>query len=233
MLRFNANLFRIANMCASKEETRYYLRGVYVEPHHDCGVTLTATNGVKMIVIHDEDGKADESAIINLDDVLKLCKSKRGVAPVVTIDTRATDAMIYDTREGQRIGVALGARIDGTFPDYRRAIPRKFKNATVPAFASQHLSDLAAVGTELAAHFFTEFKPKELNITDRKDCVQISAEDCDRPGGSPALVSWFLIPQAFAVLMPVKGKSEDASLPSWFSHSRATVDGKPVRQAAE
>jgi DNA polymerase III sliding clamp (beta) subunit (PCNA family) len=234
MIRFNANLFRIAFSCASREKTRYYLQAVYVEPHAVRGVTLTATNGVKMICIHDEDGRADEPAIINLGDTLKLCKAKRGYVRVVVIETGASDATIFEAKEPatetdfNRIAIAPRVRVDGSFPDYRRVIPTVFRNSMAPAFASQHAAELVAVGAELAEHFFAGFKAKEPNVTERKDCFQLSAADNDAPEGSPALFAWAMIPQAFAILMPTRNKGNAAVLPTWFTGESALV-----AQAAE
>ncbi len=224
MIRFNANLFRIAMLCSSKEQTRYYLCGVYVQPHHVKGVTMVATDGHKLVVIHDESGSADESAIVNLGDALKLCKPKRNERRDVRIKTGENDATICETFEDKDgvltdipFGMAYGVRIDGSFPDYRRVVPRAFKNTTAPAFASWYLSEMAAVGIELAAHFH-DFKAKTYIGVDRRDAMQICAEDCDTPSSGPALVTWPSMSKAFAVLMPVRGKTDVAeSSPDWYS----------------
>lgn len=242
MIRFNANLFRIAFLCASKEETRYYLQGVYVEPHHKKGVTLTTTNGHKLISIHDESGFADECAIINLGDSIKLCKPKRGERRDVIVYTGGQDAAIVSTTSfierdktetltDTPIGMAYKVKIDGCFPGYRRVIPRSFNNCMAPAFASQFIAELSLVGAELAAHFH-DFNAKTHVGNDRKDAMQISAgADDDRPQGSPALFHWPLMPQAVAILMPVAHKGNVATLPAWFS--RSPVAAKPAAQAAE
>lgn len=223
MIRFNANLFRIAALCQSKEETRYYLCGVYVEPHHVKGVTMVATDGHKLIVLHDESGIADESAIIRLGDALKLCKPKRGERRDVRIGTNENDATIYDTFEDKdgtlndtSLGMAYGVRIDGSFPDYRRVVPKVFSNTVTPAFASWYLSEMALVGVELAAHFHG-FKAKTYIGTDRSDAMQVCAEEGKNPTSGPALVTWPATPKAFAVLMPVLNKANAASLPDWYS----------------
>lgn len=50
----NADLFRIAYSCVSTEETRYYLNGVHLEPHPCGGAFMVATDGHRLIVVHDE-----------------------------------------------------------------------------------------------------------------------------------------------------------------------------------
>jgi DNA polymerase III sliding clamp (beta) subunit (PCNA family) len=67
MIRVNASLFRIAFKCTSTEASRYYLNGVFIEKHPTLqGVTMTATDGHKLISIYDESGTADAPAIVQL-----------------------------------------------------------------------------------------------------------------------------------------------------------------------
>lgn len=236
MIRFNANLFRIAAMCQSNEETHYYLCGVFVEPHSVKGVTLTTTDGHKMLVIHDETGFADESAIIRLSD-MKPCKAKRGMVRVVTIETGANEASFMETFETasddetafHKVGAAFDVRVDGTFPDYRRVVPKSFGDSPAPAFASIHLLAMASVGTELAAHFH-DFQAKRCaSAIDRKDVIHIRA-DKENPTGAPSLVTWPVMPAAFGVLMPVAWKNP-AELPDWFGNPVAAPSVAPVATA--
>lgn len=225
MIRFNANLFRIAAMSQSIEDTRYYLCGVYVEPHAVKGVTLTTTDGHKLLVIHDETGFADESAIINLGASIKDCKSKSRATRAVIVD--GNDATIADMygEEQTPVAKAYKVRIDGSFPDYRRVIPKSFGDAPAPAFAAIHMHCLASVGSELAAHFHDFNAKKCASAIDRKDVMRVRAE-AESPAGAPSLVTWPAVPAAFAVLMPVAWK-HPAELPGWFTAQT------PIAQAAE
>ncbi|RCK40460.1 hypothetical protein [Thalassospira xiamenensis] len=49
----SAKHFYAAWQFVSTEKTRYYLNGVYIEPHKDGGVLLIATDGHSMAVIRD------------------------------------------------------------------------------------------------------------------------------------------------------------------------------------
>ena len=231
MIRFNANLYRIATMCMSKEETRYYLCGVFVEPHPVKGVTLTATDGHKLLVIHDESGRADESAIVRLD--VKLCKATRGMVREVQVETGSSEAAFAEALKGytddetnfQKVAAAYSVRVDGSFPDYRHVIPKAYGDAPAPAFASIHLLGMAAIGTELAAHFHDFNAKRSVSLVNRKDVMQIRAE-LDAPDGGPALVTWPACPAAFGVLMPVRW-NDAAELPTWYATQ------SPMAQAAE
>lgn len=54
----SAPMFRRAMAAISKDECRYYLNGVYVEPCEAGGVILVSTDGRRMIVIRDRKGYA-------------------------------------------------------------------------------------------------------------------------------------------------------------------------------
>lgn len=217
MIRCNANLFRIATACQSKEETRYYLCGVLVEPHHTKGVQLVATDGHRMLVIHDENGFADESAIISLGaDGLKHCKQKRGMRRDVVIETGAADATISDvfdnkdgTLESTPVAVAFKVRIDGTFPAYRKVLPDTFPADGMPSFAGVYLASMGNIGVELAQHF-TDWTPRDSG-PHRKDGL-IARGDAN----GPALVTWPSFDKAFGILMPIRHES-NASVPDWFA----------------
>jgi hypothetical protein len=234
MLRFNANLFRIAMQAASNEETRYYLRGVYVEPHPVKGVTMTATDGCRMLLIHDESGEADESAIISLSpDALKLCKSKRSERRDIRIWTGEKDATICETFVAQEkgaetltdrpLGMSYDCRIEGSFPDYRRAVPQAFTDKAAPCFAGKYLASMGLIALDLAEHFH-QWKPaKFASGTDRRDGSRVLASECDNPEGAPALVQFTSIKQAFGILMPISNKGGPAvSLPEWFKAPQRT-----------
>lgn len=219
MMHFNANLFRIAALCRSKEETRYYLQGVFVKPHHAVGVTLTATDGHRLIVIHDETGFADECAIVRLGaDALKQCKPKRGERRIVRIETGSKDADVCCAEADgalQPFAKAFDIRVDGAFPDYRRVVPKAFGAAGAPHFAGAYISTFAAIAGELATHFLA-WSSRDISIY-RKDAMRILS-DAEDPNGAPAIVLWPYTPQAFGVLMPIALKDATAdTLPTWFA----------------
>lgn len=219
MLRFNANLFRIAFAGASDEETRYYLKGVFVEPHSLGGVTLTTTDGHRLICIHDEQGFADEKAIIKLGDAIKQCKPKRKMKRVVVVDgNEATileglnDAELSDMFP---VAKAFDVRIDGTYPDYRRVVPMDFAPTATATFNASYVAEFSKVGNDLVEHF----KDSKQSSVMRMTCGNGDAS-------SPTLVRWGGIEQAFGILMPVRGGIDDAT-PSWFRAPAAMLPPPP------
>jgi hypothetical protein len=226
MIRFNANLYRIAMLCSSNEETRYYLQGAYVEPHAVKGVTLVATDGNKLVAIYDENGFADESAIIKLTpDALKACKPGRYERRDVTIATDSNDATVNVTKvDGTEIladtpvAFSQDCKVDGTFPDYRRVIPASVfftKDSSSPGLSTIVLNSLSAIASELGKHYGTS-----------KGVLRINA-DCDN---GPALITFPPTFNAFAVAMPMRTDCETIA-PEWFT-GKAAAPSAQARVAA-
>lgn len=226
MIRFNANLFRIAMICASTEETRYYLNGVNVEPHAVKGVTLTATDGHKAVSLYDPDGFADESAIVRLTkEALKACKPGRNERRDVVIYTRSNDAVVNITtvdREGRDTkGQPTGAevitdvpvafskdcKVDGSYPDYRRVFPSKIEyseGSSAAAFSSIVLDGLNTVAAELGKHYDPRARFPGV--------MRINSSDAS----APALITFPPTYNAIAVAMPMPATCETAQ-PAWFT----------------
>jgi len=60
----NADCFLRAMCCVGDDETRYYLKGIQIEPCEAGGVLLVSTDGHRMIVIRDPDGLVDGGTAI-------------------------------------------------------------------------------------------------------------------------------------------------------------------------
>lgn len=105
-----------------KEETRYYLRGVFFELR-DGKLCMAATNGHALHLIERaDDGIVSDNfggAIVHEDPIAAMLAILKGHGPdPVTLDMSASK---YRLDCGDI--VLRGKLIDGTFPDYRRVIP--------------------------------------------------------------------------------------------------------------
>ena len=217
MLRFDANLYRIATACQSHAEMRYYLNGVFVEPCPAGGVQLTTTDGHRLICIRDETGQADESAIIALSpDALKACKVGKGEARrTVTVEgLAATVRAVVSPDQGEAgdlVAMMARCRIDGTFPDYRRVIPTvEMPSKSIGSYNGNYLGDFAKIVGELEKHFNGTTRPIAI--------MRVVGNDA----GSPALVLFGNVSQAFGVIMPVRG-DETHEAPEWFTGKKEEV----------
>jgi DNA polymerase-3 subunit beta len=124
-------VLKAALICASTEQARYYLCGVYVDPKG----FLVSTDGHRAFV-----GKIDLTGIPAFDgwiicrDVLK--RALTGYkADTITI---APD----------RVGNSLCQPIDGAYPDWRRVVPSDLSGVTAQ-FNPAYIADLGKIGVIL------------------------------------------------------------------------------------
>lgn len=192
MTSFNvdASLFRIAAMFQSTEETRYYLNGVYIEPHDKEGVLLVATDGHRLFVAHDVTGKIEGgSAIVQLGkDQIKACKEGRGeTAPRRIVATDAKQPLTINANDAP---VAVQAKwiIDGTFPDWRRIMKGLRPEGRLDAVDGDLLRSFAEASKAFTGVAKIEFSHSSVN--------------------GPAIVRFANVSNAFGVLMPLAWKGE-------------------------
>lgn len=202
----NLRALKACALFVSKDETRYYLKGVNLSFRHD-HVIMCATNGHYLSLMR-----------YTLDDPLD-SELPDTIVPIELIDRiklhKATDhAELYV--DGRRVSITyMGATfqehaIDGTFPDYRRVIPASVSGET----GQFDPSYVALFG-----------KAKTLLTGIKQPLIGISHN-----GQSPALVNF--VPDepsllGFGVLMPVRAQDCLTAPPAW-----AGVIGASVAQAA-
>jgi hypothetical protein len=192
-------------MFQSCETTRYYLCGVFVEPCAIGGVTLTATDGHRLICIRDETGQADRSGIVAISkESLKTCKlGKHESARRITIvDQDATIEKSVTDGNWQAVAFSPKCFVDGTFPEYRRVVPTAnvMDSTKGPqSFHGARLATFAKAASELEDDSYG------------KGILSCCAADCN----SPALVLFAASPHAFGVLMPERGVTATVP-PAWF-----------------
>lgn len=229
-IRVSANLFRIAYLAVSKEETRYYLNGVFIEPHHERGATLTATDGHVLVSIYDAEAVCDTPVIVKLSkEALAACKPDKSLVTqrYVTIDVAAKSACVESgTFNGTRyervnpIAFSPDALIDGSFPAWRTVVKTSTtrdpeQDAKGPYGAPAHVGyDPAYLGVFNAI-------ARELSKKDATLCLT----EINR--GGAALITFPAAEHAFGLLMP-KRADRAPELPSWFRVATATQ----IRDAA-
>lgn len=131
--------------CASKEEARYYLNGVFVQPGAGF-LRFTATDGHRLASLKVTSGVPDEAVFEAfilprqvLRDYIKFLERADGPV-VVTINSNRLQLTVAGESHITKL-------IDGSYPDYERVIPKgPFKRMTVP------VSDLkTAIGAAMTA----------------------------------------------------------------------------------
>ena len=126
----------LADFMAVKD-VRFYLNGFHVKQHPDCGVILTATDGYRMVTIHDKDGQSDGEYILPISKPLLAASKKTNIDglplnSVQFIDNKAfvlcwSDDAEFDFFENddespmsQVSYVEYITQIDGRFPNTSR-----------------------------------------------------------------------------------------------------------------
>lgn len=217
MLKVTLNIraLRATLVAVSTEETRYYLNGINLEFTPD-GVVMAATDGHRMIVLRQPYGEhaataAHASVIVPRDLVAKLKINPRMKTLDTTTLTIGDDGRLTFEHAGESFG---GARIDGTFPDYRRVVPQDLDGKPAQ-YNPAYLADFAKARKELGG--------------DRTTSPIVRYN-----GGSPAVVdfAWGTGFQAIGVLMPIRDRTETTYYTWANATGAAWPDAAPVADAA-
>jgi hypothetical protein len=225
----SADLFARAQIVVLKDEVRYYLHGVHVSPAPEGGAILTATDGAMLVSLRDPDAYVSGEGIVQLERPMLAAMSASGVllerrllAVKVAPDWRSK-AFVLDQPRGpaddndysphlaardvfcdpdKRVRAAQFSTclIDGTFPDWRRALPDRLRpDAAMPLFDMERMARLS----------------KALN--DKHDGRLIVTPTGEAPEISPLLVAPYSggLRQGFGILMPIICDRKQASVPTW------------------
>jgi hypothetical protein len=173
----------------STEETRYYLNGVFIAPHQDGGIVLTATDGHLLVVMRDAHGFAagppriwrhrEFAAIIKA----KLAQAAKGIRSQAQLRYEHIGA--GEGKHDFQVALAFGhavddvphmtwgssmcevvgadAAIDGTFPEYSRVIPVIGEKRTGTSISS---SLLIRIGKFAEAMTAQKAAPVALELTE-------------------------------------------------------------------
>jgi hypothetical protein len=192
-INVDANLFRAAAVCQSDEEVRYYINGVYVTRHPQGGAVLVSTDGHRLFVALDQNGRVGAAKIIRLGSQgLKACVARKGDDVRRLVIDKAGNAEIVNVWKSEK-----STFVDGTYPDWRKVVPvQKWKNAPA-SFNGKYLGSFGRIAAML-----TE---------DSTSIRVLTGSD----GSSPALVLFPYFDAAFGILMPMRSP-EPEGLPAWM-----------------
>lgn len=126
-------ILKAALVCASTEQVRYYLNGVYVDPKG----FLVSTCGHRMFVgkIDLTDTPAFDGWIIPREAIKRALTGYK--AETITI---APD----------RVGAIMCAPVDGIYPDWRRVVPpTDGLSGEVAQFNPEYIADMGKIGVML------------------------------------------------------------------------------------
>lgn len=161
----------------SKEETRYYLNGIFFEwKNGDPKINMVATDGHKLCVLQVEmdpatDIEGDIAAIVPtlaLKTILQMLKSIQKTDYPLTLRFSPDNMRLWVDTVDQKAELKL---IDGTFPDYRRAIPTDKPKFSIGLQKNQATEAVKAV----SKHKGTE--AMEWQLTDAQSPIKLVGDN--------------------------------------------------------
>ncbi len=221
--QLNLKTLAAVSLAASTEETRFYLNGVLVQCRAD-HVMYVATDGHRLIVVREAvDNTSNETGVLTGDfiipnDVCKAFKIKKRRYEYEEIAilsyVSATELKLQPLGEN----ATIFKPIDGTYPDYRRVIPKELSGKTDYSKLSRD-----NVGDD----FGVTYNPKYLADFAKFGEIMGAgngrlAYNSDGPAGVI-----FSDDRILAVLMPMRGDTQP-ELQASFSRRRAAVLGEPI-----
>lgn len=205
LCRFNAVIFAAARRFADKHDCRESIRGVHVEASPDGGILLVATDGHRLVCMHDLGGSIDPSfgRTFSIPNIRLPCVSRRRyyearTARVMTSPSTFPKAMIEILDEDSvMIGSVLVSLITSDFPDWRAVVPDSIGIMEMHGapYNPQYVIDFEAITMAYGMSNQGAF-----TIWPRVDMA--------------ALVTWEKCP-AFAVIMPLSSSEARPARPSF------------------
>lgn len=178
----NAEYYRDAGRFVTKEQSRYTLSAVRLEPHPESGVIIIATDGHTMCLFHDAFGECDEP--LNLfwhEWVADHCKAHRCliVDEDRTISVRyanhgSTEYLLSDRPPIIRILDLIADAPDIQFPTWRAVLPEPSEQPPM-GFNPEFLSRCELSGRNLPITLFVRNNESQVVVTsyDRPDFAAI------------------------------------------------------------
>lgn len=163
------DLLKAALVCASNEESRYYLRGVHLATSGH----MVTTDGHRMFVARLAE-RPTVDVIVPYADVVAALKLAGARAQEIEIDLAAN-----------KIGQITYVPVDGTFPDWRRVAPTGHEKPSdkpddAPGrvhFNLTYVGDFAKMGKTLAGapmmHPTSASNPALVTFGEREDCFAV------------------------------------------------------------
>tara|TARA_R100000951_G_scaffold116755_1_gene130434 strand:- start:1578 stop:2264 length:687 start_codon:yes stop_codon:yes gene_type:complete len=165
-IKFKREYLVILSAFAAKNDVRGYLNGFHVKPHPDQrGVILTATDGHRLVTIHDEYGLADDQYILPITKELLAAskktktKDKRPLTEIQIIDDKAyvlyaEDDVIdwfneEEPEETDRVyHVEYISNIGGAYPNTKRIFEAvEYKEVSTICANPTYLGELSKICT--------------------------------------------------------------------------------------
>ncbi len=94
-VKFNREYLPILASFMAVNDVRYYLNGFHVKPHPEEGVILTATDGHRLVTIHDKKGLCDGEYILPISKPLLAAAKKTNINKLPLNSVQFIDNKVY------------------------------------------------------------------------------------------------------------------------------------------
>lgn len=116
--------------CVSKEETRYYLRGVLIDPvKGHTKINIVSTDGHSLFIAENNShARSDQPYIVSFDKAaiaqIKSAKNATYIGGIVNAANVQIDCLLLDDSDNLRpISSCFAELIEATYPNYRNVVP--------------------------------------------------------------------------------------------------------------
>lgn len=190
-----ARLFNLSKGAMSTEETRFYLQGVYLHPTKDFDLCGASTDGHRLYKVTTPAHVDFPGVIVPRKTVMELVK---------VLDIGDVTVSVSETKIKFDMGatVIVSKVIDGTFPDYTRAIPANNHNHVTGSAAEmkQAADRVATVADDRARAVKIDVANGVAKLTTRGAGANLAEDEVAVTYSGPAL-SWGVNSKYFAEIL--------------------------------
>jgi len=182
----NKEAFIKVDAFKSKDDSRYYLQGVYITPATE-GVYLIATCGHKLALWHDKTGTIEgKPQIIRVDKNLISSLKKDKITENIQITENEIALVDINQINKSSFNELSGFFIEGAFPDWKRTFPTENPSA-IPSISvnAKYMTEFALGERTTASVNFTFYGEK-----------------------SPVLIRNYKFPEFLGLLMPTMRRDD-------------------------
>lgn len=224
MIIFQAKYLKQLMPIVPENDIRYYLKGIYAEPHPNGGALLVATDGHMLVAIHDTEAICSEKMLFNVKkDAMKFCVQKSGNPAFVTVNS-TTERLSLATkgRDGEELYIQPGKCLIESAEKYPN-----WKNL-LPNFANLKSGFDDCISTELIRTVISSLPAKHSRH------YSTSVRFWQESRGQATYMQVTQMPEIFVIIMPIREEHGDAR-PHWATMLKkpAKVEVTPVPAAVD
>ncbi len=211
-VKFNREYLPILASFMAVNDIRYYLNGFHVKPHPEKGVILTATDGHRLVTIHDENGMSDSEYILPISKPLNAAAKKSTFNKIPLNSVQFVDGkafVLHHNEEGDLdfvVDKCDGAISFVSYIEYIKEIDGRFPN-TKRLFKDFEFNPTSSVGVNV------DYISKLKSICRNSRIPQLNLMLNGRNGALVAIGGYHR--EIVALIMPARFDDDKLSIPEF------------------